>query len=75
MEKRWLTLHDVYNGAHISFAYDGRTSRKRDRIHAIHDFSDLSQFQVLHEVIVQNGSFDQLARPSKWKKKVARYFL
>lgn len=63
-----LTFHDKDNGANIAFSYNYRTSRKRDGIHAIDNFSDLREFQVLHKVIVQYSSLDQFAR--SWNRKL-----
>lgn len=34
-----------------------------DRVHAFHDFLDLTFLQMLHEVIVQNRLSDQGFRP------------
>jgi len=59
---RLLTLHDKDNGTNIAFSYNYRASRKRDGIHAIDNLPDLRKFQILHKIVVQYGSLDQLAR-------------
>lgn len=58
-----LTFRYEYNGANVSFTYDNRTCWERNRVHAVHDLPDLRQLQILHKVIVEDSSLDQLARP------------
>lgn len=57
-----LTLHDEDSRADISLLYNYRTRWKCNRIHAIDNLPDLREFQIFHEIVVQYGSLDQLAR-------------
>lgn len=63
-----LTFHDVDDAAHILLLNYKTTGRVLHWIHAIHNLSDLSHFQILHKVIVQNGRFDELPRSKGGKQ-------
>lgn len=56
-----LTFHYVDYAADIAFLDDETASAVLDRVHAVHDLADLRHLEVLHEVIVQDGGFDDFA--------------
>lgn len=56
-----LTFHNIYNATDISFFNDKTFGCILNRIHAIDDFTNLIHVQIFHEIIVQNGRFDELA--------------
>lgn len=59
------TFHDVDDAADIPFLDDETAGSILHGIHAVHYLADLRHLEVLHEVVVQNGGFDQLPRPSR----------
>lgn len=68
LEKLWikinwapLTFHHVDYAAHIALLDDEAASAVLHRVHAVHDLADLRHLQVFHEVIVQDGGFDDFA--------------
>lgn len=60
----FFTFHDIDQRAHVAFLDDAAVFSILHRIHAVHDLLDLWQFQVLHEVIVQDGLLDQILGPA-----------
>lgn len=63
-----LTFHDVDNATDIAFFDNETFGRILNRIHAIDNLTDLVHIQIFHEIIVQNGRFDELTR-SKTNKQ------
>lgn len=58
-----LTFHHIDQRAHITFLNDAGVFAVLHRVHAVHDLMDLGQFEVLHEIIVQDGLSDHVLRP------------
>ena len=56
------TFHDVHDGADVTLFNDEAAALVVDWVHAVDDLTDLSQFQILHEIVAHNGRFDQLPR-------------
>lgn len=59
--KNPLTLHDINDAANISFFDDQTASCILYWIHTVNDFPNLSDFQVFHEIVVEDGIFYQLS--------------
>ena len=59
-----LTGSDVNDGSDVALLTDDVTTWYIDGVHAVDDLADLAQFQILHEIVVQNGRLDQLTWPN-----------
>lgn len=63
------TFHDVHDGADVTLLNDEAATRVVNWVHAVDNLTDLSQFQILHEIIAQYRGFDQISRPVVNKEK------
>jgi len=63
-----LTFHNVDNAAHGALLDDEAAGHVLNRVHAVHNLADLRHLQVFHEVVVQNGAFNQVPRPATVEK-------
>ena len=64
-----LTFHDVYDGADIALFDDEAPAGVLHGVHAVDDLLDLSTLQVLHKVVVHDGTLDQVAGSEKMKSQ------
>lgn len=58
-----LTFQNVDGRAVVSLLDDAAALCQCSGIHAVHDGEDLTDLQVLHEIILQKSLLDQLSRP------------
>lgn len=65
-----LTFHHVDYAANIALLDDEAACAVLHRVHAVHDLADLRHLQVLHEVIVQDGGFDDFAGSADGKNDI-----
>ena len=69
---RALTFHDVDEIAHVAFLDDQAAVLVLERIHAADDGQDLIHFEILHEVIVEDGVAKEFLGPRVRKRESIR---
>lgn len=57
-----LTFHNINDASNITFFDDKTLCGIFDGVHAIYNFSNLSDIQIFHKIIIQNGRFDNFPR-------------